>query len=252
MLRIEIEGRSVNAETLWSIASGHGHFTAMQVRGARTRGLALHLDRLEEGNRELFDAALDRNRVRDLLRHALGDTADASLRVYVFESDGEPAVMITVRPPGDVTTPQRLQSVRYQRPDPHLKHLATGQGFYTRLARRNGFDEAVLTGDDGVIAETATANICFYDDGGGFVWPDAPQLYGITMQLLERRLAELDVPTVRAPVSLADVASFGGAFVTNARGVAAVSSIDDAPLGINGEQLERLVRAYASVPWEPL
>jgi branched-subunit amino acid aminotransferase/4-amino-4-deoxychorismate lyase len=243
-VRVEIDGSNVSAETLWSIASAYGHFTAMQVRDGRTRGLSLHLDRLEAANSELFDTGLDRERTRHLMRHALGDSADASLRVYVFEAGGEPATMVTVKPAGGVTTPQRLQSVRYQRPDPHLKHLATGQGFYTRLARRNGFDDALLTGHDGLVAESATANICFFD-GARFVWPEAPQLQGITMQLLE-----LAVPTARAPVSVQDFPSFEGVFLTNARGVAAVSQIDDTPLAIDGEQLELLGDAYASVPWE--
>jgi branched-subunit amino acid aminotransferase/4-amino-4-deoxychorismate lyase len=250
-LRIEVDGRGVNAETLWSLASSFGHFTAMQVRGSRTRGLDLHLDRLAAANRELFGAGLDRDRVRRLLRHALGDTQDASVRVYVFETGEGPTTVVTVRPPGDVAAAERLQSVRYVRPDAHLKHLATGQGFYTRLARRNGFDDALLTGGDGLVAETATANICFFD-GTGFVWPDAPQLHGITMQLLERRLPELGVPTSRASVSIDEVASFAGAFATNARGVAAVSAIDDTPLATDHEQLDLLAVAYASVPWEPL
>jgi hypothetical protein len=38
-LRIEIGGRSPTAEALWSTASAFGRFTAMQVRGGRTRGL---------------------------------------------------------------------------------------------------------------------------------------------------------------------------------------------------------------------
>jgi branched-subunit amino acid aminotransferase/4-amino-4-deoxychorismate lyase len=248
-LRLEIDGHSVSAETLWSIASGQGHFTAMQVRDGGTRGLSLHLDRLEAANRELFDADFDGEGVRHLIRHALGDDGDASLRVYVFEAGDEPAIMVTVRPPGGVATPQRLQSVRYQRPDAHLKHLATGQGFYTRLARRNGFDDALLTGADGVIAESATANICFFD-GARFVWPDAPQLRGITMQLLEHRLAELGVASAREPVSLQNVGSFAGSFLTNARGVAALSHVDETQLPIAGEQLELLADAFASVPWE--
>lgn len=72
------------------------------------------------------------------------------------------------------------------------------------------------------------------------------------MQLLERRLAELELPTARVPVAIGDVTSFGGAFATNARGVAAVSTIDDTVLAIDGKHLELLARAYASVPWEPL
>ena len=56
--RLEIDGRQVSAEVAVSIASGFGHFTAMQVRGRRTRGLTLHLARLEAANRELFGGML--------------------------------------------------------------------------------------------------------------------------------------------------------------------------------------------------
>ena len=102
--------------------------------------------------------------------------------------------MVTVKSPAALSTPQRLQSVRYQRPDAHLKHLATGQAFYSRLARRNGFDDALLTGSEGVVSESAIANIGFLD-GSGVVWPDAPHLHGITMQLSRGRYPSwADVP----------------------------------------------------------
>ena len=234
---------------LWSTASAFGHFTAMQVRARRTRGLALHLARLEAANRELFEAELDGKRVRELIRHALRDVEDASVRVYAFESDDEPTILVTVKQPGGVSAPQRLQSVRYQRPNAHLKHLATGQGFYSRLARRNGFDDALLATADGVISECSIANIGFFD-GSGVVWPAAPLLHGITMQLLERKLVELGVSTRRAPVRLHDIASFEGAFLSNARGVAAVSEVDGMSLPMQARRMETIADAYASVPWD--
>jgi branched-subunit amino acid aminotransferase/4-amino-4-deoxychorismate lyase len=248
-LHIEIDGQPVGAEALWATASAYGHFTAMQVRGRRTRGLALHLDRLEAATNELFDAGLDRERVCDHIRHALREVEDASVRVYVFESATEPAVMVTVREPGGVATAQRLQSVRYQRPDAHLKHLATGQAFYSRLARRNGFDDALLTGSEGAVSESAIANIGFLD-GSGVVWPDAPHLHGITMQLLERALPELGETSRRAPVRLEDIASFEGAFLSNARGVAIVSAVDALDLPVPGARMQAIADAYASVPWD--
>jgi branched-subunit amino acid aminotransferase/4-amino-4-deoxychorismate lyase len=247
---IEIDGCRVDAEALWSTVSAYGHFTAMQVRGHRTRGLELHLRRLEAANTELFEAALDRERVCELIRHALGGVADASVRVYVFESDEEPTIMVTVRQPGDVSSPQRLQSVRYQRPDAHVKHLATGQGFYSRMARRTGFDDALLTAPDGVVSESAIANIGFFD-GSGVVWPDAPLLHGITMQLLERKLPELGVPSRRSPLRLQDITLFEGAFLSNARGVAAVSQVDRVSLPIH-ERMKTIVAAYDSVPWDTI
>jgi branched-subunit amino acid aminotransferase/4-amino-4-deoxychorismate lyase len=249
-LHIEIDGRRVDAEVLWSTTSGYGHFTAMQVRGGRTRGLALHLRRLEAANRELFDAGLDGEQVRGLVRHALQDVRDASVRVYVFESDRQPATMVTVRPPGDVSGPQRLQSVTYQRPDAHLKHLATGQAYYSRLARHNGFDDALLTAS-GVVSESATANVGLLDDSG-VVWPDAPLLHGITMQLLERDLPEAGVPSRRAPVRLHGIASFEGAFLSSARGIAIVSRVDDVIIPMPAERLDAIAEVYASVPWDTI
>jgi branched-subunit amino acid aminotransferase/4-amino-4-deoxychorismate lyase len=245
-VRVELDGRPVDAETLWSTTSRFGHFTAMQVRSGRTRGLALHLRRLEAANRELFDAPLDGERVRGLIRHALGDVEDASVRVYVHEADPEPAIVVTVRDPGGVTSPQRLMSVRYQRPDAHLKHLATGQAYYLRLAQRSAFDDALLTADDGLVSETAIANVGFLDSDG-IVWPDAPLLAGITMQLLEREL-----PSRRARVRLEDIASFEGAFLSNARGVAVVSDVDGATLRAGAPRLQAVADAYDAVAWDRL
>lgn len=245
-MRIELEGESVSADALWSTVSSYGHFTAMQVRGRRTRGLALHLDRLEAANKELFGAELDRERVRWLIRHALDDVEDASVRVYVYESEPEPAFVVTVKEPGGVSTPQRLQSVRYQRPDAHLKHLATGQGYYSRLARRNGYDDALLTAGDGTISETAIANIGFLDESG-VVWPEAPLLHGITMQLLEQ-----SVPSTRARIRLQDVTSFDGVFLSNSRGIAAVSGIDDIDLPVQAGRLTTVLDAYTASFWNEI
>jgi len=248
---VEIDGREVSAEALWSTASAYGHFTAMQVRARRTRGLTLHLERLERANAELFGAELDAEQVRGFIRHALRDVEDASVRVFVFEADPRPAIMVTVKEPGGIASPQRLQSVRYQRPAAHVKHLATGQGFYSRLVHRNGFDDALLTSPDEVVSETAIANIGFLE-ASGVVWPDAPLLHGITMQLLERKLPELGVSSGRALVRLDDLRSFDGAFITNARGVAAVSQVDETTLPMPPDPLETIVRAYASVPWDEI
>jgi branched-subunit amino acid aminotransferase/4-amino-4-deoxychorismate lyase len=243
-MHIEIDGRVPEADELAATTSAFGHFTAMQVRGKSTRGLELHFHRLEHANRELFGAGLDRARVHELMRHALGEVEDASLRVYCYESEPAPRIVVTVRPPGGVTSPQRLESVQYQRPSAHLKHLATEQGLHKRNAERSGFDDAVLTGTDGTIAETTIANIGFFDEGG-IVWPDGPLLRGITMQLLESR-----VPSRRARVRLQDVASFEGAFLSNSHGVAAVSEIDGISLALPPERMEALAAAYESVPWD--
>jgi branched-subunit amino acid aminotransferase/4-amino-4-deoxychorismate lyase len=247
--RIEIDGAPPSPERLWATVSGYGHFTAMQVRDGRVRGLALHLRRLEAANREAFGVGLDGERVRALVRHALGATGDASVRVYAFEAPGEPATMVTVKPPAEMATPQRLQPASYLRPDPHIKHVATDQGHYRRRAQRDGFDDAVLVGPDGAVSETTLANIGFFD-GTVVLWPHAPMLHGITMQLLERELAARGVPSRRAPVRVQDVASLGGAFLCSARGIAAVTAVGRTSFPAEAEGVSALTETYAAVAWD--
>ncbi|HXC81131.1 MAG TPA: aminotransferase class IV [Trebonia sp.] len=250
--RVEIDGRPATAEQLRASAlGGYGHFTAMQVRNGRARGLDLHLARLAAGNRELFDAALDAAAVRDHIRHALGDSGDASVRVYVCELADRPSVIVTVRPPGGMPGgPWKLQSVPYQRAVAHIKHVGDfGQGYYQRLARGNGFDEALLTGPEAEIAEGSITNVGFCD-GASIIWPAAPALAGITMQLLDRELPATGLTSRRARVRVPDVGSFTGAFVTNARGIAAVGQIDGHVLAVDGKLMTTLTDAYQSVSWD--
>ena len=154
-LTLEINGRAATAGELRVLASGgYGHFTAMQLRGGRTRGLQLHLDRLDAASREMFGAALEGGQVRDLIRHALGARVrDASVRVIVQQPAEQepPRVTVTVRPPADPLPDCSVQQVAYQRSLAHLKHTGDfGQSYYGRLAERNGFGEALLTGPDGL------------------------------------------------------------------------------------------------------
>jgi branched-subunit amino acid aminotransferase/4-amino-4-deoxychorismate lyase len=250
-VRIEIDGQEATKEQLSAAVAGYGHFTAMQVRNLRVRGLDLHLARLDAANREMFGTALDAVQVLGQVRHALGDgTRDASVRIYVYETPGGTAVMVTVRPPADMQARAwRLQTVPYQRSLAHIKHVGDfGQSYYRRLAWRNGFDEALLTGMGGVICEGSVTNIGFFD-GKSLLWPDAPVLHGITMQILERTLPRHGVPTSRVPVHTADLGSFAAAFVTNSRGIAAVGQIDDLVVPADTRLISTLTHAYESAGW---
>ncbi|HUH06169.1 MAG TPA: aminotransferase class IV family protein [Egibacteraceae bacterium] len=253
--RIEIDGHTATAEQLAHPAvAGYGHFTAMQVRDRRTRGIDLHLKRLEEGTRELFDAQLDGDRVLDHIRHALSeDIRDASVRVYVFQPADELSIMVTLRPPAHApTTPQRLLSAPYERALAHVKHLGGfGQEYYGRVARRSGFDDALLTGPQGAIFEGAVTNIGFFD-GDAVIWPDGPSLAGITMQLLDGGLRQRGRASRRAHLRLADVPSFHAAFVCNSRGIAPVSRIDDMDVQVDAERMGALHAIYESVPWDAI
>ena len=251
---IEVDGSRVTDPRLDPGRAPYGHFTAMQVRGRSTRGLDLHLERLDAANRELFGTGADRGEVLAGIGHALGDMEDASVRVYMVDREqGEGAsTVVTVRPPGAMpAAPQQLEAVPYLRALAHLKHLGDfGQTHYRRLAHRHGCDDALLTGPDGTIAECGIANIAFVD-ATGIVWPDAPALAGITMQLLEPRLAAAGLPTRRATVRLADLPAYRGAFVTNARGIAPVGQIGDVELAVDGELMQAVAAVYEAVPWDP-
>ena len=66
-LRIQINGAPARPEDLYTLArTNYGHFTAMQVRARRVRGLELHLDRLVAG---AFDGYIVR---KDLVRKFKG------------------------------------------------------------------------------------------------------------------------------------------------------------------------------------
>ncbi|MFE5911722.1 aminotransferase class IV [Streptomyces wedmorensis] len=246
---IEIDGvPAAEPGLLATLMSGYGHFTAMQVRDGRVKGLGLHLERLDRSTRELFGRGLDGDRVRALAVGALEKAGrrDASLRVYAYP-DVRVAVTVAEPAPDGPGAPQRLTTAEYWRPAPHIKHLGGfGQNYHREAAARAGFDEALLTSPYGEIAEGAITNIAFWD-GTSVVWPSAPCLEGITMALLEPRLG-----SVRRPVTLADLPGFRAAFVTNSRTIAPVTAIDETAFAVDEDLMERVYAAYASVEGEAL
>lgn len=255
MLVVEVDGRPARAvDVLARAVPGDAHYTAMQVRGGAVRGLAHHLARLDAATRELFDQPLDGDAVRRHVRHALataGAADAASVRVDVFRAapGAAASVMVTVGRAAEApAAPQRLAVARYARPFAHLKHAGTfAQVHHARLARRAGFDDALLVAPGDLVAETTIANVGFLD-GGDVVWPEAPALAGITMQVLAPLLR-----SVRRPVPLAGLGRFDGAFLANSHGIAAVGSVDGAALPPTDAALVRAVTdAYESVPHDPL
>ncbi|MET7424712.1 aminotransferase class IV [Dactylosporangium sp. NPDC005555] len=251
LIRLEIDGHSPTPEELYHPALvNYGHLTAMQVRSGRVQGLDLHLSRLAAQSLALFDTPLEPSHARSLLRHAVRDVPDAAVRVNVLRPtpDGPLSVLVAVRPPVYPSpTPLRLMSVPYQRPLAHIKHLGGfGQIYWGRAAVEHGFDDALLTAPDGEITEAAVHNIAFHD-GAHVVWPDAPALPGIAMQLIEPLL-----PSRRARITLADLPLFRAAFVTNSIGVVAVSAIDEHTFPVDPDLMSTVTGALGAVPWDEL
>ncbi len=236
-------------------AINYGHFTSMQVRSGKVRGLQLHIERIERSHVELFGTPLDIEMVLDCMRLAVSEMADCYLRTVLYESErGTTAVMTVQRPavrPSD--TPISLLPVEYQRSIAHVKHVGTFSKIYQAVvAERAGFDDAVHTTTDGLISETTGANIGFWDDAGRVVWPTQPSLPGITWHLLEPALAQRGVESVREPVSVSDVAGMREAFLTNSIGIAPVGRIGDHEMGDPSVIVDLLRLTYDEIPWDAM
>src|SRR5690348_4561217 len=185
-IAIEVNGHQADQAAMSLLEhEGWGHFTAMQVRGGRARGLDLHLSRLEAAHQDVYGRVLDGQEVRARIRHALGSRRDASVRVYGYWA----GLIVTVREPRDMPRrPHSMTSVHFQRPIARLKHVGSwGQGWLQEAALAAGFDEGLLVDETGRISEGTITNVGLWRDGT-VIWPDAPKLDGITMLLVRRHL----------------------------------------------------------------
>jgi branched-subunit amino acid aminotransferase/4-amino-4-deoxychorismate lyase len=232
---IEVNGHEADEAAVSLLEhEGWGHFTAMQVRGGRTRGLDLHLERLEDAHRDVYGRALGGEEARARIRHALGGRLDASVRVYGYWA----GLIVAVREPQDMPLrPHSMTALHFQRPLARLKHVGSwGQG---RLRQ----DEA------GRISEGTITNVGLWRDGT-VIWPDAPKLQGITMLLLRRELTAAGIPQAEEPVRVQDLGGYAGMILCNSRGWAPVSRVDD--LTIPGDEAFSGVIATAvdGCPWD--
>jgi branched-subunit amino acid aminotransferase/4-amino-4-deoxychorismate lyase len=233
----------------------------MRVDDQRVRGLTLHLQRLVRDCRRIFDADLDPDRVRHLVRRALAGTAGSVVvRVTVFDpdlelgrpgADAEPQLLVTTRPAAMAPLPAlRLQSAQYHRELPEVKHVGLfGSVRWRRVAQRNGFDDALFTDADATISEAATSNVGFVD-GDRIVWPQADCLPGVTMRLINEARGGR---AATAPVTLRDLAGVEAMFATNAAvGVRPISAVDGMHWSNEHPVLDLLRRQYADIQPELL
>jgi len=209
------------------------------------------MERLASSNREVFDAGLDPDVVRSLIRHALGETSDASVRVYVHRTDDGPVTVVTVRPPPRWRAPSGCEPSHTCGRNRASSTCTPTKGCIARPPNAPGSTMRCFTAADDRVSETTMANIGFFDEMG-VVWPDAPMLDGITKQLLERHAADAGVRMRERPVHLAELASMTGAFVSSARGIGLVSMIDAVELDTPQARLDELAELYASVPWDEI
>lgn len=196
--------------------AGYAHFTAMQVRGGGVRGLDLHLGRLREASVQLFGQDLDEARVQDLMGQALAaGPLDLSMMVTIHPTGGEFAppsdLDVTVRTGPPASGPQgpqgplALSVVEHERFLPQVKHHGEGaKTYHLWQAIAAGFDDAAFVDRSGQLSEATIWNLAFFD-GTTVLWPQANKLLGTTMQVLQRRLPEIDVPQREQPIRVTDL-----------------------------------------------
>ena len=259
--RVELNGTPATVDDLRHlVATNYGHFSAMRVHDGGVRGLDLHLDRIEAATRELFGAAISRDHVRHCLRRAIGGSrGELSVRINVFsrtlnrDRPADPAaadVLVSVASaPAGSSAALAVKSFAFTRTLAHVKHVGTFPLFhYRRLAQQAGFDDAVFADADGNLEEGSIWNVGFVD-GDGVVWPDAPHLTGVSMQLLQAGLGRLGIPSTMRRVRLGDLSRFRAAFFTNSSAaVRLIARIDDVAFNVDDVLEARLQAAHDGNP----
>ena len=261
---IETNCEPVTSADLELLAFGnYGHYTSMQVRRRATRGLDLHLARLDQNALELFGKVPRPGHVVDCLRHAVKTEDACSVRVTLFSRDlrsvvhgtsVEPDVMVSVSAPLEAdVSPLRARCVRYEREMPQVKHLATyGLLREVRGAREAGFDDALFLDSHGRISEGSTWNLCLFD-GQTWVWPEAAALKGVTMQLIQGAMSNAGIPASTAPVHATALGGFQAAVATNSVSPARpVTAIGAHALEAEPSSWSVVQDLYEAIPWQSL
>lgn len=222
-----IDNRTASASVLAPLAfSGFAHFTAMQIRSHKAKGMDLHLARLREASLAMFGKALPDEEILASIRLALEHgPADMSLTVTLFVPDGEftaaskgatPSMLVRTGAPHDGPAhPLRLQAVAHERHLASIKHVGEGaKTWFLHRALEQGFDDAAFVDRHGRLSEASIWNLVFWD-GQAVVWPEAELLLGTTMRIVQRQLERMGVPQRRQEVRPGELAHFAGAAVMN-------------------------------------
>lgn len=223
----QINGLAATKEELIPLAfSGFAHFTAMQVRNRKVKGLDLHLARLQAASTAFYGRALSDEVLKSYIKTAINTgPEDQSLIVTVFSRHGEftaqsmdeePAVLVRTALPSDGPQgPLGLSAVAHERPLATIKHAGeAGKTFYLHEAIRQGFDDAVFVDRQGRLSEATIWNIVFWD-GETVIWPIAEMLTGTMMGIVRRQLERLGVPQRHEEITIARLSEIKGAAVMN-------------------------------------
>ena len=151
---------------------GDGAFEMLKLYDGRPFALTDHLDRLDHTTEGIFlewDRATFESEIAALLE--ANRQHDGELRLVLTRGGRRLAI---IEPPHEFAHGLSLSSVQYQ-PTIVLTGLKTlsyaGNMTATRIAKRDGADEALLVGPDGTVMEAPTSTIFWVDAEGGLHTP---------------------------------------------------------------------------------
>lgn len=249
-----------HADLVPLVFAGFAHFTAMQVRDRKVKGIDLHLRRLRDASISLFGTAPSDEKILRSIRLAIDGGPEAmSLTVTVYPPNGEftaksrgaqPSILIRTAPPSDGPAgPMRLLLVEHERHLARIKHVGEGaKTYYLHKAVEQGFDDAAFLDRQQRLTEATIWNLVFRDEDS-VVWPRADILAGTMMGIIQRQLKRLGVSQQEREIKPGDVAGFSGAAIMNSwtPGVA-VTAMGPIPIPEERPFMELLRKAYDAEP----
>lgn len=225
---------------------GDGAFEVIRLYAGRPFALAEHLDRIER-SAAAIDLPVDRAAVEAELEPLLAEngTEDAQLRIILTRGGRRILLIEPLVPRADSVT---LFTVTYS-PTVILnrvKSLSYAANMHaTRIAKRNGADEAILVTPTGTVLEPPTSTVFWTGPDGVLRTPslELPILDSITRQRL--------VDAVEVEEGVFDVELLLGAseafLASTAREVQPVAAIDDGTLDWPGPRTAECAKAFGEI-----
>jgi 4-amino-4-deoxychorismate lyase len=224
---------------------GDGLFETVLVRAGRPRFLDAHIARLGLGLAALkipfdFETALRAEIAQagtsapPLAVLKIVVTRGSALRRGYAPQDARPRRILSLWPAGPTPTEAvalGLASLRVAAFSPFagLKHLNRLENVMAAADRGAGCFDVIMCDVNGHVVSASAANV-FCVRNGGLVTPrvDRRGVAGVVRSIVLREASRLEIPAHEAELTLADLQSADGVFITNARiGVVPVSRVGE-------------------------